>query len=128
MKIAGVTVVRATKYIAVWVIVLSVLMQAAFIFFDEWDYTVVFGNTLSSGAVVLNFYLMGITVQRALSKSENDAKTAIQLSQLYRFLLLLTVIVIGVMTPIFHTWSVILPLLFPRIAIAFHPLFDKKKP
>ena len=128
MKTAGVTVVRATKYIAVWVIVLSVLMQAAFIFFDEWDYTVVFGNTLSSGAVVLNFYLMGITVQRALSKSENDAKTAIQLSQLYRFLLLLTVIVIGVMTPIFHTWSVILPLLFPRIAIAFHPLFDKKKP
>ena len=128
MKIAGVTVVRATKYIAVWVIVLSVLMQAAFIFFDEWDYTVVFGNTLSSGAVVSNFYLMGITVQRALSKSENDAKTAIQLSQLYRFLLLLTVIVIGVMTPIFHTWSVILPLLFPRIAIAFHPLFDKKKP
>ena len=127
MKTAGVTVVRATKYIAVWVIVLSVLMQAAFIFFDEWDYTVVFGNTLSSGAVVLNFYLMGITVQRALSKSENDAKTAIQLSQLYRFLLLLTVIVIGVMTPIFHTWSVILPLLFPRIAIAFHPLFDKKK-
>lgn len=128
MKIAGVTVVRATKYIAVWVIVLSVLMQAAFIFFDEWDYTVVFGNTLSSGAVVLNFYLMGITVQRALSKSENDAKTAIQLSQLYRFLLLLTVIVIGVTTPIFHTWSVILPLIFPRIAIAFHPLFDKKKP
>lgn len=127
MKIAGVTVVRATKYIAVWVIVLSVLMQAAFIFFDEWDYTVVFGNTLSSGAVVLNFYLMGITVQRALSKSENDAKTAIQLSQLYRFLLLLTVIVIGVTTPIFHTWSVILPLLFPRIAIAFHPLFDKGK-
>lgn len=128
MKIAGVTVVRATKYIAVWVMVLSVLMQAAFIFFDEWDYTVVFGNTLSSGAVVLNFYLMGITVQRALSKSENDAKTAIQLSQLCRFLLLLTVIVIGVTTPIFHTWSVILPLLFPRIAIAFHPLFDKKKP
>lgn len=127
MKIAGVTVVRATKYIAVWVIVLSVLMQATFIFFDEWDYTVVFGNTLSSGAVILNFYLMGITVQRALSKSENDAKTAMHLSQLYRFLLLLTVIVIGVTTPIFHTWSVILPLLFPRIAIAFHPLFDKGK-
>ena len=127
MKIAGVTVVRTTKYIAVWVIVLSVLMQAAFIFFDEWDYTVIFGNTLSSGAVVLNFYLMGITVQRALNKSENDAKTAIQLSQLYRFLLLLTVIVIGVMTPCFHTWSVILPLLFPRIAIAFHTLFDKSK-
>ncbi len=127
MKIAGVTVVRTTKYIAVWVIVLSVLMQAAFIFFDEWDYTVIFGNTLSSGAVVLNFYLMGITVQRALSKSVNDAKTAMHLSQLYRFLLLLTVIVIGVTTPCFHTGSVILPLLFPRIAIAFHPLFDKSK-
>lgn len=120
------TVARETKYIALWVIGLSLIMHAVFLIIGEWDYTVLLGNTVGGGTAILNFFLLGITVQKAVTKDEASAKTAMKTSQLYRFMLMLIVVVLGAALPVFHLWSVILPLLFPRIAIAFRPLFDKK--
>lgn len=122
-----ITVLKETKYIAFWVIVFSIIMQSVFLILGEWDYTVLLGNTLSGGGAVLNFFLMGLTVQNALSKDESAAKTTMKASQMYRFLLLLVLVVIGLAAPCFHNWAVIPPVFFPRIAIAFRPLFDKKK-
>ena len=127
MKKVDATVIKETKYIAAWVAVLSVLLQSVFFLLGKWDYTVILGNTLSGAAAVLNFFLMGITIQNALGKAENDSKTTMKVSQLYRFLMLLIVIVVGVALPYFHTWAVIIPIFFPRIAIVFRPLFNKKK-
>lgn len=53
MKIDG-TVIKETKYIAGWVVVLSVMMQVAFFFLNRWDYTVLLGNILSGAASILN--------------------------------------------------------------------------
>ena len=126
MKIDG-TVIKETKYIAGWVIVLSIVMQGVFLVLRSWDYTVLLGNLLSGSACVLNFLLMGITVQKAVVKEPEAAKTAIKISQLYRMLFLLIVVIIGVVLPVFHMWAVILPLFFVRIAVSFRPLFDKKE-
>lgn len=120
------TVVRETKYIALWVIGLSFILQAVFLILGEWDYTVLLGNTVGGGVAILNFFLLGITVQKAVTKEEAAAKVAMRTSQLYRFMLMLIVVVLGAVVPVFHIWAVIPPLLFPRIAIAFRPLFDKK--
>lgn len=127
MKKTDATVLKETKYILLWVLVLSALMQAIFLVIGKWDYTVLLGNVLSGIAVVLNFFLMGITVQKALEKDENDAKNTMKVSQLYRFLFLAIVIIIGVVLPCFNVWTVFIPVFFPRIAIAFRPLFDKKQ-
>lgn len=126
MKKIDPTVLKETKYMAVWILVLSVFMQAVFLMLRMWDYTVLLGNMLSGLAGVVNFLLMGITVQKAVLKDEKDAKTAMQVSLLYRSLMLLVVTVLGVVLPVFHMWAVIIPLFFPRVAIAFRPLFDKK--
>ena len=127
MKKIDVTVIKETKYILAWVLVMSVLMQAVFLVLRRWDYTVLLGNALSACAAVLNFLLMGITVQNALGKDEKDAKSSIKVSLLYRFLFLILVAVIGVALPCFNTWAVLIPLFFPRIAIAARPFFDKKR-
>lgn len=126
MKKLDETVIRATKYIALWVLLLSVLTQAVFLVIGKWDYTVLLGNLLSGAAVIFNFLLMGLTVQRAVQKEEKDAKNFMKVSQIYRFLFLLVVLIIGVVLPCFSIWTVIIPLFFPRIAIAFRPLFDKQ--
>lgn len=126
MKKIDPTVLKETKYMAVWILVLSVFMQAVFLMLRMWDYTVLLGNALSGLAGVVNFLLMGITVQKAVLKDKKDAKTAMQVSLLYRSLMLLVVTVLGVVLPVFHMWAVIIPLFFPRVAIAFRPLFDKK--
>ncbi len=125
MKKIEAAVLKETKYISLWVLVLSALMQAVFLVIGKWDHTVLLGNVLSGIAVVLNFFLMGITIQNALEKDEKDAKSAMKLSQTYRFLFLIIVLVIGAAVPCFNIWAVVIPMLFPRIAIAFRAFFDK---
>ena len=90
-----------------------------------WDYPVLLGNILTGAAGVLNFLLMGITVQKAVEKEEKAARAAMKVSQMYRTLFLLVVVIIGVVAPCFNIWAVIIPLFFPRIAIAIRPILDK---
>ena len=126
MKKIDPVVVKETKYILSWVLILSALLQSIFLIIGDWDYTVLLGNLLSGVVAVLNFLLMGITIQNAVVKDESDAKNTIKASNLYRNMLLLIVMIIGVMLPYFNTWTIIIPLFFTRFAIIFRPLFDKK--
>lgn len=125
MKRIDPTVRRETKYILLWVLVLSALLQAVFLVLRRWDIMVLAGNALSGAAVVLNFFLMGVTVQAALEKDEKEAKTAVKLSQMYRMLFLIVIVALG--AAFLNLWAVIIPLFFPRVAISLRPLFDKKQ-
>lgn len=127
MKKIEPTIIKETLYILVCVVILSVLMEAVFLFIRRWDYTVLLGNLLTGFAVTLNFFLMGLGVQKALGKDEKEAKKIIRLSQVYRYLILIIFLVIGVVFSCFNNWAVFVPVVFPRIAIAIRPLFNKKK-
>lgn len=121
------TVAKETKYIAFWTAVFSVILQAVFLIMGKWDRTMLLGNILSGAASVLNFHLIGITLQKAIGKPSEKRQATIKASQIYRALFMLAVTVIGVAIPCFNIWAVILPLLFPRIAIAIRPFLDKRK-
>lgn len=125
MKIDA-TVLKETRYITVWVLIFSVLMQAVFLVLGKWSYTVLLGNLLADAALIGNFFLMGITVQRALEKEEKDARATMKVSQLYRLLLLAVVLAVGVALPVFDTWAVVIPIVFPRVAIVLRPIFGKR--
>ncbi|MBR2916274.1 MAG: hypothetical protein IKC07_01560, partial [Clostridia bacterium] len=64
------TVIKETKFIAIIVLLLSVLMQAVFLIIRRWDLSVLFGNLISALVMIGNFFFMGITVQKALTKDE----------------------------------------------------------
>lgn len=116
------TVKKETGYIAFWVIVFSILMQAIFLVVRRWDYTVLLGNLLSGSLGILNFLLMGIAVQSAVTKDEKEAKETMRASQTLRTFLLFVVTAVGVLLPCFNTIAVVIPLFFQRIAIAIRPL------
>ncbi len=120
------TVLRETEYIAAFVLILSLLMQSVFLVAGIWNYTVLLGNILGFAAATGNFLLMGITVQNAVEKDAKDAKNLMKLSQSLRLLMMFVVALIGYLLPFFNTIAVIIPYLFPRIAIAIRPLFMKK--
>ncbi len=120
------TVIKETKYMAAWVLILSAVMQAVFLVIGQWDYTVLLGNLLSAAAVVGNFFGMAVGIQRALEKDEKDAKQAIRASSSIRLLAMFVVLAVGVLLPCFSTWTTIIPLFFPRLIIALRPLWDKK--
>ena len=125
MKKVDSTVRFETLYIAAFALIFSGLMQSVFLMLQKWDYNVLFGNLLGAFAAVLNFFLMGLTVQSAVLKEEKEAKNLIKLSQGLRFLMLVAFAVIGYTVPVFNVIAVIIPYLFPRIAIAIRPLFFK---
>ena len=47
-------------------------------------------------------------------------------SQSIRMVILFAVAALGAMLDVFNTAAVLIPLFFPRIAIAFQPLLEKK--
>lgn len=120
------TVIKETKYIASWVIILSVIMEAFFLIIGMWDYKVLLGNIFGGTIAVINFLLMGITVQKAVMKDEKGAAASMKLSQTLRNLMLLIAAVLAITLPFFNGAAAIIPLFFPRIAIAFVPLRDRK--
>lgn len=117
---------RETLYIAAAVGIMSALMQSVFLIARHWDYTVLLGNLLSAAAVIANFFLMGLTVQKSLDKDEKDAATAVKLSQQLRLLMMFVVVALGAALNCFNLWAVIIPLFFPRVAVALRPRFGGK--
>lgn len=103
MKKIDSTVVHETKFIALSVIFFSAVTELIFLIIGKWDYTVLLGNLLSGSAAVLNFLLMGITVQSALDREEKSAKAAMKLSQNLRLLMLFAAAAVGVLLPCFNT-------------------------
>lgn len=118
---------KETKYIAAWILILSAVMQAVFLMIGKWDYTVLLGNLLSGATAVLNFLGMGMTVQDAVEKDEAGAKQAMKASGMIRTFFLFVAVVVGVVSPWFHTVAVIIPLFFPRITITLRAVLDNKK-
>lgn len=120
-------VLKETKYIALWVIIFSLIMEAVFLIINKWDYTVLLGNLLSGAVGVLNFFLMGLGVQKAVMQEEKEAKQTMKVSNLLRMFLIFVTVVVGVTVSVFNNWAVIIPIFFPRISILLRPLFDKRK-
>ena len=121
------TVIKETRFVAAVVLILSALMQAVFLILGKWDYTVALGNLLGAALAVGNFFLMGLTVQTVVGLSENDMKKKVQRSQQLRLVMMLAVCVIGAALPCFHTITVLIPQLFPRIGVSIRGLTLKEK-
>ncbi len=126
MKKVDDTVRRESVYIAVCIIIGSVLMESVFLILGKWNITVLLGNILSGLAAGLNFFLMGLTVQRAVAENEKRAAVSMRLSQTLRLFMLFAFAAVGVALPCFNSASSLIPLFFPRIAIALRPLFNGK--
>ena len=121
------TVKKETVYIASFTLIFSVLMEAVFLIIHQWDYTVLLGNILGFTAAVLNFFLMGLTVQKAVLLDEKGAKNKVQISQMLRMVMLIAFAVAAGVFKCFDLVAFVIPLLFPRIAIFFRPYIDKNK-
>ena len=127
MKKVDEIVKKETKYILAITVIFSILMQSVFLVIGKWDYTVLLGNMLGIIAAVGNFFVMGINIQSALGKEEKEAKNLIKLSQTLRMLALFVIAMIGYLAPVFNIVAVIIPYLFPRIAVSLRSLFIKER-
>lgn len=119
---------KETIHIALGTGILCAVMMVIFVLLGKFDEKVLFGTLLGGIFAVLNFFLLGITIQKA-TKIENEgrAKAMIQFSYSVRMLVTLGIGVVGFAVPVFNWVAVICPLLFPRITIFFMNLAKSKR-
>lgn len=123
MKKADDVVLAESKYIAFCVFILSVLMQAFFAALGKWNYAVLFGNIIGGFTAILNFFLMGITVQSAVNDEDKTAKNKIKISQTLRTFMLFAVACVGCAVYGINVAALLISLFFPRVAILLRPMF-----
>ena len=119
-------VLKETLFIATWTLIFSALLQSVFLIIGKWDLTVLLGNIYSDVAVIFNFFILGLSVQKAISKSPKDAQQFMKATASVRMIFIFAVTALGVALDCFNTWTVVIPLLFPRAAIMLRPFLGKK--
>ena len=111
------TVKKETLYVAKWEIVFTAVMLAVFLVLKSFDWTVLAGAVLGAATAVINFLLMGLTIQGAIGLEEKDARTRLKGSQNLRLAMQTIIAVLGAALPCFNLAAVLIPLFFPRIAV-----------
>lgn len=122
------TVRQNTRYIATVVLILTVLMEAVFLVIGKWDVTVLFGGLLGAATAILNFFLMAMSVVKAVGKEEKEASGAMKVSHSMRMLMLVVICAVAALLPgVFNLVAVIVPLLFPSVGARLHGYLMKNK-
>ena len=91
------------------------------------DYTVFLGGIGGGAVAVLNFFRMGLAVQKAASASdEGTARMKLKASYSQRFLMQILWVILAIVAPCFHFVAGIAPLLFPGTGIKIMGIFHNK--
>ena len=123
---------KETGYIAAWVILLSLIMEAVFLLLRKWDLSVLFGNLGGAVISIGNFFLMALIATRAMNRGvetgkPEEAAARVKATTMTRLLgcVLLCVFLIAVFKT--NVYATLIPMLFPRIGIVFWPKFNKNR-
>ncbi|MBQ4107897.1 MAG: hypothetical protein IJC80_00705 [Clostridia bacterium] len=140
MKKIDPIVLKETGFVALISFIMCVFMNAVFLIVDyfvdgAWSWLVLLGTVIGYVAAVGNFFLMGLTVVKALGKEGKDAANLIKLSQMGRLLVLFLIALGAYLIDLFafeefsvgFIIAVVIPYTFPRIGVMLRPLASKIK-
>lgn len=114
------TIVRETKRIAIGVCILLIVMLAVYAGLGRFSLAVLLGGLLGAAYAVLNFFMLGMTVQKAAQIQPENAELArMQMKSSYnmRMIGMLIVVVIAFALPFVDGLACMIPMVFPRITI-----------
>ena len=90
------------------------------------DYTVILGGIGGGMIAVLNFFLMGLAVQKAASATdEGTARMKLKASYSQRFMMMILWVIAAIVAPCFQFVAGIAPRLFPGTGLKFVGIFHK---
>ena len=110
--------------IAAGTVVLSALVQIVWAVFFKYDLSVFLGGLWGGTFAVVNFVLMGLTVQKVARESDQmAAKRRMQASYQMRMILIILATVLAIIVPGISWVMAVISLFFPRLTILVMPLF-----
>lgn len=120
---------RETLHIALGTLCCSAVMNLIFLLLRRWGLPVLWGSLLGGGFAVLNFFALGLTVQKmAADPNEKRGKMTMQLSYTLRMLFTVFVAALAIKLPGVNWPAAVLSLFFPRITIFAMQLLGMYKP
>ena len=125
---------KETKKIALSTLIGVLLMWIVFFVLHmimpekvPFDFTVILGGVGGGFIAVLNFFLMGLTVQNVASTTDEEmARKKMKASYSQRMMMQMIWGIIAVVAPCFNYVAGLLPLLFPSIGIKITGILLKK--
>ena len=123
------TVLHETKLLSLGVAILSLLEQGVFFVCGAWWTGVLFSTLLVAAAQILNFFLLGVTVQRAVTmENQKRRELLLRFSLAGRMLLILCSVVLGILLPgAFDLWALLPPVFFNRITFLVRGMVPVKE-
>lgn len=122
------TVKRETLFVSIVTLILSMLMQSVFLIIGQWDISVLLGNLLGAVIGILNFFFLGLSVQKAVSNDEKKAKEIMKGSHAIRFALIIVLLAISlIFQNVFNVIATIISLLFATVGVYMRAIFNKDK-
>lgn len=124
-------IIKETVNIGIGILICSGFTQIGFLIFGQYSLAVLLGSVYGGAIALINFFLMGLAVQKVADMDDqNAAKRKMQSSYSSRQLLLLFLVGFGMYIAvnhgIFHWLPIILAIIYPRLIIAFGGIFRKE--
>lgn len=115
---------KEAGYIAAGTVLLSTFVQIVWAVFFKYGLSVFLGGLWGGTFAILNFILMGITVQKVANEPDQlSGKRRMQASYQFRMMLTILVTVLAIIIPVIDWRMSVISLFFPRLTILVMPLF-----
>lgn len=112
------SIVKETKRIAVGTVIMLVVMLAVYAVLGKFTVGVLIGGLLGSAYAIFNFFLLGMTLQKAASMTDQQmAHMKVRSSYSTRMIGMLILAVVAFALPFVEGIPCLIALLFPRATI-----------
>ena len=112
------SIVKETKRIAVGTVIMLVVMLAVYAVLGKFTVGVLLGGLLGSAYAIFNFFMLGMTLQKAASMSDHQmAHMKVRYSYSTRMIGMLILAVVAFALPFVEGIPCLIALLFPRATI-----------
>ena len=112
------SIVKETKRIAVGTVIMLVVMLAVYAVLGKFTVGVLLGGLLGSAYAIFNFFMLGMTLQKAASMTDQQmAHMKVQSSYSTRMIGMLILAVVAFALPFVEGIPCLIALLFPRATI-----------
>ena len=119
-------IVKETIRITLGCLLLSLIMILIYLLIGKFSSAVILGALVGSLIAILNFLALGISLQKTVTKSEENIKNMVRVSYSSRMIIMFILLAVCLYSGRFNSISLMLPLIFPRITIIIFNILPKK--
>ncbi len=113
------------KKMAMYISSMVLIMLVVFALFGYFGFPVILGSLLGGIVALLNFFFLATAIEKSVN-GYNSPKGALALSYSIRLIVIGAVVVLAIKSPYLNYLTVVIPLLFPRIAIMVRNLLKMR--